>query len=152
MITVKDIGWIAGFLEGEGYFHSQKNTPYISAAQVQRQPLEKIQSLLGGNIHLYKLGSLTESPCHRWSIGSVRATGIMFMLFDLMSPKRQNQIRAAILKWKSGPGINWKGKVTHCKNGHEFTVENTYRHPKRGTRSCRICNARRGSQRVVTKH
>jgi len=26
-----------------------------------------------------------------------------------------------------------------CVNGHEFTTENTYIHPKRGTRHCRRC-------------
>ena len=30
-------------------------------------------------------------------------------------------------------------RKTHCKSGHEFTPENTYIHPKRGTRNCRKC-------------
>jgi|ERR1035437_803322 hypothetical protein len=28
---------------------------------------------------------------------------------------------------------------THCKNGHEFTAENTYLNPSTGHRSCLIC-------------
>lgn len=35
---------------------------------------------------------------------------------------------------------------THCKRGHEFTEENTYRHPKRGTRHCRKCQSERHQQ------
>lgn len=30
-------------------------------------------------------------------------------------------------------------RKTHCKNGHEFTKENTYIHPQRGNRHCKEC-------------
>lgn len=30
---------------------------------------------------------------------------------------------------------------THCKNGHEFTPENTYINPNRNGRTCRTCRA-----------
>ncbi len=36
------------------------------------------------------------------------------------------------------------GGRTHCKHGHEFTVDNTYIHPKRGTRHCIACQKGRG--------
>lgn len=29
--------------------------------------------------------------------------------------------------------------ATHCKRGHEFTPENTYRRPNGGRRQCRTC-------------
>lgn len=32
-----------------------------------------------------------------------------------------------------------KSRATHCVGGHEFTEENIYIHPKRGTRHCRTC-------------
>ena len=35
---------------------------------------------------------------------------------------------------------------THCLNGHEFTLENTYIHPKRGTRACRACMRLRSTE------
>ena len=30
-------------------------------------------------------------------------------------------------------------RVTSCRNGHEYTPSNTYRSPKTGRKSCRIC-------------
>lgn len=86
--------------------------------------------------------------------------------------------------WHLEPKTNWenlsrsktnpfaqKARATHCVNDHEFTPENTYIHPSRGTRHCRQCKRdreavyhaaragdekethrgpRRGQQRVVT--
>lgn len=48
--------------------------------------------------------------------------------------------------------------ATHCKYGHEFTSENTYRYPSHGRRECRVCRkdrrrallARQRAQRVAT--
>jgi HNH endonuclease len=44
--------------------------------------------------------------------------------------------------------------ATHCVHGHEFTPENTYVVPNRGTRQCRTCNrvreeARKARRRAV---
>lgn len=36
---------------------------------------------------------------------------------------------------------------THCVRGHEFTPENTYVTPNRGTRQCRKCMKIRGQER-----
>jgi hypothetical protein len=37
------------------------------------------------------------------------------------------------------PGDNHQAKKTQCRNGHEFTHENTYVDPE-GHRTCRICH------------
>lgn len=34
-----------------------------------------------------------------------------------------------------------RARQTHCKNGHEFTADNTYRDPKKNSRSCKTCRA-----------
>lgn len=51
------IAWAAGFLEGEGWFayrDSRKGAtshPRMGANQVNREPLERLQALFGGNIY-----------------------------------------------------------------------------------------------------
>ena len=47
--------------------------------------------------------------------------------------------RENILRGIGPSAIN--AKKTHCKNGHKFTAENTYFHPKRPVRDCRVCRA-----------
>lgn len=54
---------------------------------------------------------------------------------------------------KKGRGSNQMKGVTHCKNGHEFTPENTYQ--SSGRRSCKACifarTAKRRQQLKETK-
>lgn len=43
------------------------------------------------------------------------------------------------------------GMRTHCKNGHEYTPENTYTDPTKGTARCRECSRNRDRKRVPRK-
>lgn len=47
--------------------------------------------------------------------------------------------RENVLRGDSPTAIN--ARKTHCKRGHEFTVENTYVTPSTGGRNCRTCLA-----------
>ena len=51
-------------------------------------------------------------------------------------------------KMAKGRHVSANGEKTHCKHGHEFTEENTYRHS--GRRWCRACGARRDKARRAT--
>lgn len=50
---------------------------------------------------------------------------------EVVTP-RENLLRGATLAAENAA-------KTHCKNGHEFTYENTYRRKDRPTRECRAC-------------
>lgn len=92
--TPRLIEWAAGFLEGEGSFSGGGTHGYgrVSAPQVQRWPLEQLQKLFGGTIADYRE---KRNTYHWWVTGS-RARGVMMTLYSLVSPKRQEQIRAAL--------------------------------------------------------
>ena len=52
MITSIYLGWAAGFLEGEGCFSNVGESEYtIDACQVNRDVLDRLQSLFGGKIY-----------------------------------------------------------------------------------------------------
>lgn len=44
-----------------------------------------------------------------------------------------------------------KNKYSHCKNGHEFTNENTYTSPK-GYRQCKECNKTYNKTHYIKYH
>ena len=99
--TMRDIGWAAGFLEGEGSFQRVKSES-VRASQLQREPLNRLQQMFGGTIGSHKWYSNRRGPVSGffWSCHGSRARGIMMTLYALMSPRRQEQIREAL---DSGP-------------------------------------------------
>lgn len=146
-----DLGWAAGFLEGEGHF-GFTGSPHIQAPQVQREPLERLARLFGGTIHERKIGRTMfgRTPCPAWHLTGPRAAGVMMTLYGLMSPRRQAKIREVLAKWRALPGALHLRR--HCKQGHEFTAANTYR--AKGQRRCLECkraSARRSSARHRVK-
>ena len=136
-VSIRDIHWTAGFLEGDGSFLFGTNrTPLITAAQVQRWPLEKLQCLYGGKINLTIYKNRPKwSNIYRWSLTGERAAGLMMTLYPLMWTRRRGQILLALGGWKAAPVP--KKYRTHCERGHEYTESNTYRHEN--SRQCRQC-------------
>lgn len=53
--------------------------------------------------------------------------------------------RENIMRGEAIPARN--ARKTECKNGHPFTVENTYLRPSGGNRECRTCKLAAGQQR-----
>lgn len=140
-MELKDIGWIAGFLEGEGCFTKTRTTSCVHASQVNPEPVEKLQRLLGGRVHRFKNTCVNGQDYYRWSAYASRAVGIMMTIYSLMSLKRRNKIREVIQIWQKAP---WRGEYnrskTVCKHGHMFSRENTYFYPD-GRRECRTCSS-----------
>ena len=102
--TVPDMAWAAGFVEGEGNFtplrvkgHSYER---VMVAQVNREPLERMLALFGGNIlKIHRNAPLkdgTKPFIWQWRASGARARGIMFTLFSFMSAKRKGQIKFAL--------------------------------------------------------
>ena len=93
--SMADLGWAAGFLEGEGSFggnfHKQYPCQVVRATQKDTEPLQKLIALLGGTITLRRSDGYSE-----WRASGVRARGIMFTLFPFLSARRRMQIKLAL--------------------------------------------------------
>ncbi len=48
-----------------------------------------------------------------------------------------------------GRHISWESRKTHCPQGHEYTLNNTYLN-KRGGRQCRECNRLRSAKKTTS--
>jgi hypothetical protein len=110
--------WAAGFLEGEGSFTNNRGYSRIGAGQKEREPLERLQRLLGGTIHL------NNRELYVWNL-SVDAATTMEALRPLMSTRRRDQIdqtltaTAEAAKERPGYGARNRRKTT-CPNGHSY--------------------------------
>ena len=95
-ITIRSLYWAAGFLEGEGSFPIRATgCECVSASQVQRAPLDTLQSLFGGSVTLHRRNDPKRRRCkqiYNWRVTGPRARGLMLTLYSLMSPRRQAQI------------------------------------------------------------
>lgn len=100
VIAVNELYWAAGFIEGEGWFESSSSFR-AACAQKQREPLERLQRIFGGNITQSKIKT---GIIFLWRVHGSRAAGVMMTLWPLMSTRRQQQIETTLAKWKAAPG------------------------------------------------
>ena len=103
-VSDAEMHWVAGFLEGEGTFNCS-HSPIVRADQVQREPLDRLQRIVGGgSIRLKLKSNPRHSDIHSWNLCGNPAILLMKRLYPYMSPKRQQQIKTAIETAMARPG------------------------------------------------
>jgi len=128
MLDMHELYWAAGFLEGEGSFtpNAKRNSCQISAPQVEREPLLRLQALMGGNLtlrfeHEKRKGRRSCRWIWRWEMSGKDAAAWMMTLWSLMSAKRRAQIEKAISAWKSVPLHATVKVMKRCRKGHDLS-------------------------------
>lgn len=105
-IRLIDLYWAAGFLEGEGCFSpggTNRDQPHINASQVHKEPLEKLQRILGyGNITWRKPRKNTNG-CWIWTITGRKAAAVQMTLYSMLSSRRQAKIKEILDRWRNTP-------------------------------------------------
>lgn len=148
MISALQIAWAAGFLEGEGCFRMQRSRSsktgrvtghsiVILATQVQREPLARLAGLFGGSLHCQEhRPNPNWQPLWRWVLTGHRAAGLMFSMYSLLSPRRKEQVLAAIDVWKTrrlAPALR-----RTCPKGHDYAAH-LQKDGRRRRRRCLAC-------------
>lgn len=138
MISTLDIAWAAGFLEGEGSFLYYKGTsPSVTAAQNQKEPLDRLVKLFGGHLWLKPPTGFSKLPIWTWKLPARRSMEVAMTLYVLMSPKRQEQIESMIRQWRAARLMRVPGDMI-CTRGHPLTGYNAQR-VKGKYLHCRTC-------------
>ena len=143
-LEIRELFWAAGFLEGEGSFGAcsgpsrQHGQIRITCHQVQREPLDRLHRLFGGNVMGPHRGP--KNPIFLWSLQYRKAVSLMMTLYAVMSENRKKQIRAALSYWKSFRAH--RSTWLTCQKGHELIFDQ-----KSNKRRCRTCHADRARAR-----
>lgn len=155
LLTSINIAWAAGFLEGEGHFGCNVNSPVILANQVYRDPIDKLQAMFGGTVYPIKHSAhaLIQRPNMKdafgWRINGSAAIGVMMTIYCLISSSyKLEQIENAIITWKNAEGTKRMRGTGICKNGHKLVEGNLYyAGPDNKYVRCRACGLERAKKK-----
>jgi hypothetical protein len=143
-LSIRNIEWIAGLLEGEGCFSLNRSLPgnaSIGLAMTDHDVVQRFAGYLGCNVR-------TEQPSNSalgkkrktiyvTTVASTKAVGLMMTIYPLMGFRRKTKIREIVLAWKKGQ--RYTRYRTHCPKGHLLVRCPT--NWKNNRRFCRKCNA-----------
>ncbi len=126
MITVKDIYWIAAFLEGEGcfgFYKSRNNSyPIIQLSSTDQDVLYKAKSILGGptNITINKKIE-GNKVAYMYRVCGNLSIQWMMTIYSLMGARRKDKIKEILSKWYV---YEYKGKGgDQISNSEEYQLK-----------------------------
>lgn len=136
-ITMRDVAWLAGLLEGEAYFnaHGTSFTPLIKLVMTDRDVVCRVADLFGARCLREKRREQPHwKPAYSAAKAGVIAAGWMMTLYLLLGERRRTDIRRILMAWRSRPVA--RRFRTQCPQGHPLPKE---RGPNGRPRECRTC-------------
>jgi hypothetical protein len=133
--------WVAGLLEGEGYFGLRRNgsSAVIQISMTDGDVIARAKEVIGGgSIRVRQLKS--GKPCH---ILTISAQGLvintMTRLLPMLGHRRRARVEYCLMERAKHPLP--KGDWTHCKRGHPLSGKNLtiIQEGKYQKRRCREC-------------
>jgi hypothetical protein len=99
MIKDRDIGLVAGIVEGEGHIRFE-GTPLIHIAMTDYDVMHRMAVFFDCDIHIANRG---HKEVYKINVCSNKAASWMFTLFTLLGERRRKQITDCIIEWKKHP-------------------------------------------------
>jgi hypothetical protein len=124
MISLKELGWLAGIMEGEGHFGLRRGAKdlCVEVTMTDKDVVDRFHSILGFGTRKERILP-SGKVAYKWQVTNQgQAAGLVMTLLPLMGLRRAERIRHCIRQWKSKPLP--KRQWTHCKSGHELIGEN----------------------------
>lgn len=110
MVNTRDISWMAGFLEGEGWFGERTNKqqngkyvyrhPIISVSGTDLDVIQKAAELFGKAVNGPYMAKKSTKPYWMTQITGKAAIGWMLTLYPILGSRRQAKIREIVTKFK----------------------------------------------------
>ena len=103
-MKIEHIYYVAGFLEGEGYFGRNDTTPRIHVGTRDRDVMRKLKYIMAPDVTLHTKKdkrSENNSDIYYFNVMGCRAIQWMMTLYPLMGERRKSQIESVIAKWKT---------------------------------------------------
>lgn len=138
MITMNQIHYVAGLLEGEGCFSFYK-TPKISLGMTDKDIIIKVSNIIYPNCnieHIREEGN--RKDIYRFALYGAGAIQWMMTLYPLMGERRKARIKEIISIWKTKMQYRFVDGL--CRHGHPFIIVNQdYVYNINGAKLCLHC-------------
>jgi len=109
MIKTNEIAYLAGLLEGEGYFaglvrrrRKERMQPVIRIQMCDKDVLQKVADRYNRKLYgPYDYAYRHRQPAYEVRWGSKDAIAIMMTIYPLMGERRRAKIRSIITQWQN---------------------------------------------------
>lgn len=149
-----EIGWIAGFLDGDGcfgWYGEKRNStrrqrkqwvgyPSVIASQNFLEPLERISKTFPGTVR-YITTHKNGNKQYEYRVNNKIAIDIMVAVYPIISSRRQEKIQEIIANYASREAERLEDSIFcpkgHSRDEHGFIVKSG---ANKGNRRCKLCD------------
>lgn len=146
-MTETERAWLAGLMEGEGWFGvSKTGTPQTTLGMTDEDIVRRAHAVANIGSFYGPRAIPGQKDRFTWQLQKGHeAAALMLVLYPYLGRRRQAKIREVVTPWierpHAGLGSGHRRK-THCPSGHPYDDENTrtYMRPNGwAIRRCRAC-------------